>query len=73
MCSRHKPSLVLHERDGSAVTAEACDLRAVELVVLVPLVACLLALSAWPAAITEHTFGSTSNTPALANFLEPFE
>jgi NADH-quinone oxidoreductase subunit M len=66
-------SAVLHERDGSAVTAEARDLRPVELVVLVPLVACLLALSAWPAAITEHTFGRTGNVPALANQLEPFE
>ncbi len=65
-------SAVLHERDGSAVSPEARDLRPVELVGLVPLVACLLVLSAWPAAITEHTFGRTSDVPALAN-LEPSE
>jgi len=66
-------SAVLHERDGSAVSPDAGDLRPVELLVLVPLVACLLALSAWPAAITEHTFGRTGNTPALTNQLERFE
>jgi hypothetical protein len=41
--------------------------------VLVPLVACLLALSAWPAAITEHAFGEPDEVPALADLLEPFE
>src|SRR5919108_1382686 len=49
-------SAVLHERDGSSVTEEALDLRPAEAGVLVPLVACLLALSAWPAAITDRSF-----------------
>jgi NADH-quinone oxidoreductase subunit M len=47
-------SAVLHERSGSSVPAEALDLRPAELAVVAPLVASLLALSAWPAAITEH-------------------
>jgi hypothetical protein len=45
---------VLHRDVGPAVPEEALDLRPAELAVIVPLVACLLALSAWPAAITEH-------------------
>jgi NADH-quinone oxidoreductase subunit M len=49
-------SAVLHEREGSSVTEEALDLRPAELGVLVPLVACLLALSAWPAGITDRSF-----------------
>jgi NADH-quinone oxidoreductase subunit M len=49
-------SAVLHEREGSAVTEEALDLRPAELGVLAPLVACLLALSAWPAGITDRSF-----------------
>jgi NADH-quinone oxidoreductase subunit M len=49
-------SAVLHERRGSSVAPEALDLRPAELGVLVPLLACLLALSVWPAAITERSF-----------------
>jgi NADH-quinone oxidoreductase subunit M len=66
-------SAVLHEREGSAAGHDARDLRLVELAVLAPLVACLLALSAWPAAITDRSFGQTTDTPALFDFLEPFE
>jgi NADH-quinone oxidoreductase subunit M len=66
-------SAVLHEREGSAVTSEARDLRPAEIVLLVPLVACLLALSAWPAAITSHSFGQSTQTPGLTNILGPFE
>ena len=51
-------SAVLHERAGPAVTEAALDLRAAELGAIVPLVACLLALSAWPAAISEHSFAN---------------
>ena len=47
-------SAVLHGQIGSSVPDEALDLRPAELAVIVPLVACLLALSAWPAAITDH-------------------
>jgi NADH-quinone oxidoreductase subunit M len=66
-------SAVLHERTGSAVSSDARDLRPVELAVVVPLVACLLALSAWPAAVTDHSFVQDDNFPALFDLLEPFE
>jgi NADH-quinone oxidoreductase subunit M len=49
-------SALLHERPGSSVTDDALDLRPGEVGVLVPLVACLLVLSAWPAAITDRSF-----------------
>ena len=49
-------SAVLHGAPGPRVVDEALDLRVGELAVLVPLVACLLALSAWPAAVTERSF-----------------
>jgi NADH-quinone oxidoreductase subunit M len=47
-------SAVLHREVGSSVPAEALDLRPAELAIVVPLVGSLLALSAWPAAITDH-------------------
>jgi NADH-quinone oxidoreductase subunit M len=49
-------SAVLHQSPGSSVTEEALDLRPGEVGVIVPLVACLLVLSAWPAGITERSF-----------------
>jgi NADH-quinone oxidoreductase subunit M len=52
-------SAVLHERPGPSVSDAALDLRPAELGILVPLVACLLVLSAWPAAITERSFVSS--------------
>jgi NADH-quinone oxidoreductase subunit M len=51
-------SAVLHDKVGPAVSEGALDLRPGELAVVVPLVALLLALSAWPAAITERAFGA---------------
>jgi NADH-quinone oxidoreductase subunit M len=51
---------ILHERRGVAVPADARDLRAPELALVVPLVAALLALSAWPAAISERSFPADS-------------
>ncbi len=51
-------SAVLHERVGPAVSDAALDLRAGELAVLAPLVALLVGLSAWPNAISGHSFGS---------------
>ena len=55
-------SAVLHEGRGPAVSDAALDLRPAELGVVVPLVAILLVLSAWPAAITDRSFaGNTSN------------
>ena len=54
-------SAVLHGARGSVVADEALDLRPAELGFLVPLVALLLALSAWPAAITERSFGRAAS------------
>jgi NADH:ubiquinone oxidoreductase subunit 4 (subunit M) len=47
-------SAVLHQDVGSGVPAEALDLRPAEVGVIAPLVAVLLFLSFWPAAITDH-------------------
>jgi NADH-quinone oxidoreductase subunit M len=49
-------SAVLHEARGSTVSDEALDLRPGELALIVPLAGALLALSAWPAAISHHSF-----------------
>jgi NADH-quinone oxidoreductase subunit M len=49
-------SAVLHREVGPAVSDAALDLRPAELGVTVPLVACLLTLSVWPAAVTQHSF-----------------
>jgi NADH-quinone oxidoreductase subunit M len=50
-------SAVLHKDPGASVTDAALDLRPAEASVIVPLVAILLVLSFWPAAITDHSFG----------------
>jgi NADH-quinone oxidoreductase subunit M len=49
-------SAILHERRGPAVREDAGDLVGNELMLLVPLVAILAVLSAWPAGITERAF-----------------
>ena len=49
-------SAVLHEARGSTVSDDAMDVRPGELALLAPLVAGLLLLSAWPAAISHHSF-----------------
>jgi NADH-quinone oxidoreductase subunit M len=49
-------SAVLHEEPGSAVPEAALDLRPAEIGIVLPLVAVLLFLSFWPAAITDHSF-----------------
>ena len=49
-------SAVLHRARGSAVQEDALDLRPLELSLVVPLVALLLFLSAWPALISERSF-----------------
>ena len=49
-------SAVLHDEPGSAVPEAALDLRPAEIGIVVPLVAVLLFLSFWPAAITDHAF-----------------
>jgi NADH-quinone oxidoreductase subunit M len=49
-------SAVLHTARGFDVREDAPDVRPVEVAVLIPLVALLLVLSAWPAAISERSF-----------------
>jgi NADH-quinone oxidoreductase subunit M len=49
-------SAVLHADPGSAVRDEARDLRPTELTLVLPLVACLLVLSFWPALVSESSF-----------------
>ena len=64
-------SAVLHDRKGEAVTDSARDLRLPELAFVLPLVACLIALSVWPAAISSHSFGKSSERcKPLANVLK---
>jgi NADH-quinone oxidoreductase subunit M len=50
-------SAVLHEDVGPAVPESALDLRVGELAVVVPLVACLIGLSAWPNLVSSRSFG----------------
>jgi NADH-quinone oxidoreductase subunit M len=62
-------SAVLHREVGPAVSDSALDLRPAELGVTVPLIACLLVLSAWPAAITQHSFrGDHGSADVAAQF-----
>jgi NADH-quinone oxidoreductase subunit M len=55
-------SAVLHQARGSTVSDDALDLRPGELALVIPLVAALLALSAWPAAISHHSFAGDQPT-----------
>jgi len=64
-------SAVLHREVGPAVSDAALDLRPAELGFLVPLVACLLALSAWPAAISHRAFGGDQPNEVLASSPAP--
>jgi hypothetical protein len=60
---------VLHRHVGPAVSDSALDLRPAELGVTVPLLACLLALSVWPASITQHSFrGDRAQADVAAEF-----
>jgi NADH-quinone oxidoreductase subunit M len=62
-------SAVLHREIGASVSDAALDLRPAELGIVVPLIACLLALSAWPAAVTEHSFrGDHAQAEIAAQF-----
>jgi NADH-quinone oxidoreductase subunit M len=58
-------SAVLHEARGSTVTDAALDLRPGELSLVVPLVALLLAVSAWPAGISGHSFAGRDPVQAV--------
>jgi NADH-quinone oxidoreductase subunit M len=49
-------SALLHEHRGAAVREESGDLLGNELFLVVPLVALLVALSVWPAAVSQHSF-----------------
>jgi len=49
-------SAVLHTARGRDVSEDAPDVRPFELAVVVPLVALLLVLSAWPASISERSY-----------------
>ncbi len=60
-------SAVLHVRPGSAVRDEALDLRPGELALVLPLVACLLALSAWPALVSESSFPNDAPQQTIAD------
>ena len=60
-------SAVLHEAPGPVVHAEALDLRPGEIAIVGALVACLLALSAWPALVSERSFPDAG---ALASIRE---
>jgi NADH-quinone oxidoreductase subunit M len=62
-------SAVLHKSPGPAVTEAALDLRPAELGIVVPLVAILLVLSAWPAAITERSFGAQNAVSSIRQAL----
>ena len=62
-------SAVLHVKPGSAVRDEALDLRPVELALVLPMVACLLVLSAWPALVSQSAFRGDEPARALAEGL----
>jgi NADH-quinone oxidoreductase subunit M len=58
-------SAVLHEDVGPAVSAAALDLRGGELAIVVPLVLCLVGLSAWPNLISGRAFAGGSAASAV--------
>jgi NADH-quinone oxidoreductase subunit M len=63
-------SAVLHRDPGAAVSERMPDLRSAEVSVILPLVAVLLALSFWPAAITDHSFGRAPARTVTEQFKE---
>jgi len=63
-------SAVLHLSPGPSISEAALDLRPAELGILVPLVACLLVLSAWPSAITDRSFGRAPQAAVFYQFAE---
>jgi NADH-quinone oxidoreductase subunit M len=56
---------ILHQDPGSSVSDSALDLRIGELAVVVPLVACLIGLSAWPNLIAQRSFGGNHATASI--------
>jgi NADH-quinone oxidoreductase subunit M len=59
-------SAVLHVKPGPAVRDEALDLRPGELALVLPLIACLIALSVWPAVVSESSFPNDEPARALS-------
>jgi NADH-quinone oxidoreductase subunit M len=64
-------SAVLHQDVGPAVPDSALDLRLGELAVVVPLVLCLLGLSAYPNLISGHAFGGNQAQTTIDRGLAP--
>src|SRR5215471_5063069 len=60
---------VLHQDVGPAVPESALDLRLGELAVVVPLLLCLIGLSAWPNLISGHAFGGNQAKTVLVEGL----
>jgi NADH-quinone oxidoreductase subunit M len=60
---------VLHQDVGPAVPDSALDLRLGELAVVVPLLVCLLGLSAWPNLVSGHAFGGNQAQSVIAKGL----
>ena len=56
---------VLHQERGPAVSEAALDLRPAEVGILLPLLVAVLALSAWPASISERAFPGDEPVRAL--------
>jgi NADH-quinone oxidoreductase subunit M len=63
-------SAVRHDRRATAVDESVLDLRPAELAIIVPLLLVLLALSAWPAAISDHMIENSGDIPVLAELNE---
>jgi NADH-quinone oxidoreductase subunit M len=61
---------VLHQDVGPAVPESALDLRLGELAVVVPLLLCLIGLSAWPNLISGHSFGGNRAQATIAQGLK---
>lgn len=57
---------IVHVDRGLAVRDEALDLRPGELALVLPLLACLVALSVWPAAISERSFPADRPAATIA-------
>jgi NADH-quinone oxidoreductase subunit M len=66
-------SAVLHEDVGSGVHEQALDLRPAEVGMVGALLAALVALSFWPAGITDHAFGGEPQRAVEAQFAEATE
>ena len=64
-------SATLHRDVGPAVRESSRDLRPAEIGVLAPLVAALLLLSFYPAAVSDHSFRGKPAETVIVSRLEP--